>query len=122
MRPASLAGISLHHGHVIVTAGMLHCLLVVAMAGLFLTVSGSVRMIHRQMIHVVMTTIIVVPPLRLRTRTLAIPGYHGWIELVGLVPTLGIALQRRDHLRKGVSRSEEHTSELKSLMRIPYAI
>src|SRR3546814_11530832 len=83
MRPASVAGISLHHGHVIVTAGMLHCLLVVAMAGLFLTVSGSVRMIHRQMIHVAMTTIIVVPPLRLRTRTLAIPGYHGWIELVG---------------------------------------
>src|SRR3546814_1591899 len=49
---------------------------------------------------------------------------HGWIILdkpVGLGSTQAVAAVKRA-LRTGGYRSEEHTSELQSLMRISYAV
>src|SRR3546814_6818879 len=46
-------------------------------------------------------------------------------EIAGIAASrapFGIGHQRRDHIGLAVARSEEHTSELQSLMRISYAV
>src|SRR3546814_8196049 len=50
------------------------------------------------------------------------PGYHAQRDDV--LPAVGIddALQRLENLAFADARSEEHTSELQSLMRISYAV
>src|SRR3546814_7398834 len=50
------------------------------------------------------------------------PGIESLRELVAILdPEIGIEFQRVGHVRR-VARSEEHTSELQSLMRISYAV
>src|SRR3546814_2279258 len=45
-----------------------------------------------------------------------------WIKIIGQSFTLRIQLARRRRNTASSARSEEHTSELQSLMRIPYAV
>src|SRR3546814_2507696 len=54
-----------------------------------------------------------------------INGILGWIEQLQQVDTDGVAPMTAvipNHLRLREDRSEEHTSELQSLMRISYAV
>src|SRR3546814_1646735 len=128
----------------IVSAIMLHRRLhIVPVAYIFGLVVAAFRVTHRHVIHAGIGTAVMLGTSR-RDGALSIPGDQCRIELVGLVPALRVALERRDHLRKRIAqavlrlpaeklacpvdiedimvvarldhRSEEQTSELQSLM------
>src|SRR3546814_3692802 len=49
-------------------------------------------------------------------------GAHQWVKVGSLSARPAAAMNEQERDRPGVTRSEEHTSELQSLMRISYAV
>src|SRR3546814_11158910 len=104
MDPARAAGVGIHVRHMIVSAIMLHRRLhIVPVAHIFGLVVAAFRVTNRHVIHAGIGTAVMLGTSR-RDGALSIPGAQCRIALVGLVPALRVARERRAHLRKRLAQ------------------